>query len=192
MGLFLEDKSKALENLENAKNKEWFDERFENIITFLNSIEDVYTTSCCSGRISVYHIDMKDSKKEHEFLGKFHEIPDFDDILSSVSSASKDVVYYTVDPAILHVCCKDLSAAEKVLDCAYFSGFKRSGIFQLKGKIMIEVRGVDGFRVPLSGFEKRFVDEDYLRFLLDFSAVKLEKNWAKMDKFYVRLKKIFC
>ena len=109
-----------------------------------------------------------------------------------MKKASKEVVYYSTEPLILHVCCNDIETASKILECAYSSGLKRSGIFQVKGgEYMIEVRGVDGFSVPMSGFGQKFFDEQYIQFLLKFSAVKLEKNWAKMDKFCSALKESF-
>ena len=192
MNKFVDKKKKALGKLEDALRKGWFDQRFHEIIYFLNSVDGIYTTSCCSGRISVYHTDLADSKKEHEFLGKFHEVPSFSDISNALKKTSKDVVYYSTEPLILHVCCNDIDAASIVLECAYSSGLKRSGIFQVKDdEFMIEVRGVDGFSAPLSGFGEKFFDEKYIQFLLGFSAVKLEKNWRKMDKFCSALKEAF-
>ena len=191
MDQFESGKEKALSELASAHQKGWFDKKFDRIIFFLNYLDCVYTTSCCSGRISIYHADINNSKKEHEFLGKFHDIPDFSEIVSSIGRASKDMLYYNVDPMILHVCCKDIETAGIVLDCAYFIGFKRSGIFQVKKKIMLEIRGVDGFSVPVGRAGSVLVNEDYLRFLLDVSKIKLQRNWNKMDLFYSKLKDAF-
>jgi tRNA(Phe) wybutosine-synthesizing methylase Tyw3 len=184
-------KKKALFNLNDAKKKGWFDEKFDDVVSFLMKLNNVYTTSCCSGRISIYGVDLNDSKSEHVFLGKYHNVPDFslvcDVVKINLNKLTRECLYFTVDPLIMHVCCEDLDVAELILNLAYKSGLKRSGIFQLKGKIMIEVMGVDGFRVPLSGFGCSFFDEDYILFLCKMAENKLEKNWNKLDKFYLNL-----
>lgn len=55
----------------------------------------------------------------------------------------KNILFLRLEPLILHVGCRNIEAAERLLKICRKEGFKRSGIYQTRSRIMVEIIGVD-------------------------------------------------
>ena len=87
----------------------------------------------------------------------------------------------------MHIVCKNLKDAIKILKLCRKHGLKHSGIISMKKeKIVVEVNGLDYLQVPL--FEN--MDENYLKKLIEVANQKLRRNKERRDKFLSELLKI--
>ena len=89
------------------------------------------------------------------------------------------------EPMILHIACRNLDSAEKILKKIRDSGFKRAGIISLGGKnkiVMIEIIGTEKIEFPLIKKGKLLVDKEFLKEVLNKSNKNLERNWKKIEK----------
>ncbi|NOQ37273.1 hypothetical protein GQ472_00155 [archaeon] len=178
--MFEKDKDIALSKLLIAREKGLVDVAVLGLVDAINKSDSYYTTSSCSGRIVVACADEANKKSSFSFLGKWHEAVDADDVKDAIGKYEGGVLWFKFEPMILHVCCKDIDSASRFLEIVYRGGFKRSGVYQLKGKIMVEVHGTSGFSVPAGSSGEVFVSSEYLEFLVRLANRKMEENVSKL------------
>ncbi len=177
------DKKTALSKLTDAKKQNLFDKEMEDIVSQINSFDEYYTTSCCAGRIVVSESSPDNMKKSYEWLGKWHREVSADEVLSAVGRHKKGVLWLSVEPVIVHVVCRDMDSASKILKSARVSGLKRSGIYQVEPRIIVEIIGVDGFSAPIGSEGKIFSDEKHIDFLIELANKKILCNREKRNAF---------
>ncbi len=185
--MFEKDKEAALSKLLEAREKGLVDVLVSDLVDIINKSDSYYTTSSCSGRIVVAQADVLNKKSSFSFLGKWHDPVDVGDVLRAVAKYSDGVLWFKFEPMILHVCCREIDSASSFLDIVYRSGFKRSGVYQIKGKIMIEVHGTSGFSVPIGFDSKVMVSDEYLEFVVGLANGRLVRNHEVLRK----LEKVF-
>ena len=66
---FLNLKERALIKLNNAENEKKIDEDIKNILKIINSNDNYFTSSSCSGRTVIIELPSLGNKKEAKFLG---------------------------------------------------------------------------------------------------------------------------
>ncbi|MCK4927291.1 MAG: hypothetical protein KAS11_02405 [Candidatus Aenigmarchaeota archaeon] len=187
--MFEKDKDIALSKLLTAKDKGEADALVSNLVDAINESDSYYTTSSCSGRIVVAQADEDNKKSSFSFLGKWHEAVTLSAVEDAIGRYKGGVLWFKFEPMILHVCCRDIDSASRFLETVYRGGFKRSGVYQLKGKIMVEVHGTSGFSVPAGSGEILIVNDKYLGFLVDFANLKMRQNREKIRALESVLKK---
>jgi len=188
--MFEKDKDFALSKLLIAKDKGLADVQVLGLVDAINKSDSYYTTSSCSGRIVVACADVLNRKSSFSFLGKWHDAVDVDDVKNAIEKYKEGILWFKFEPMILHVCCKDIDSASRFLEIVYRGGFKRSGVYQLSGKIMVEVHGTSGFSVPAGSDGKVIVTDDYLEFLVDFANMKMKGNLKKVEALEMILERI--
>ena len=169
---FDNDKKTALSKIDKSR-KGNVDEQIKPILDKINSMDDYYTTSSCSGRVMVYE---PSSERHVEWLFVTHD----EITLSEVKKHMTQSSWLKQTGLILHIACRDLIAAEKMLEKLRGAGFKRAGIISAK-KNLIEVMSTEQLAAPL----KAAADE-YLRILVT-EVNKLMKQTKEKLK---RLEKI--
>lgn len=232
---FLQRKKDILSKLDKSSIGKW-DEKIVKLCKKINSCENYYTTSSCSGRILV----MQDQEKKAPNLFKFvsHNLISYKKFIKSLpnfykhntennlhskflrrcflsspnpNANSKDLVSFKFkqEPLILHVMCKDLESAKKLLEKAQISGWKRSGIifadkknFQEKNslssplrcnkprsinsvenkRIVVELLSTEKLEFPLTHDGKFLVDENFLKIVLKKANENLKKGWKKIKR----------
>jgi tRNA wybutosine-synthesizing protein 3 len=146
----------------------------------INSLENLYTLSSCSGRIVlIKNID----KKTHDlFVLRSHGKITFNELKKALENfKGKESLMFKQEPPILHICCKELEDAEALLNKARLAGWKNSGIMSLSGRIVLELRSTESLALPI--FEKSIlVDDKFLKILVKEANRRLEKGWEKIDK----------
>ena len=101
----------------------------------------------------------------------------------------KDDVWFRVEPVILHVACKNINNAKKLLNLARNIGFRRSGIISVgKNRIIMELIGTEKIDAIAGKNGKLLIDENYFKILIKEGNKKLEKTWEKINKLHRELK----
>lgn len=107
------------------------------------------------------------------------------------SAAQADVTDKTVwlrfEPFILHVCCRDLPCAGRVMAAAR-QVFKNVGVQGWsESKVMVAVWGDEGLEMALSDFVGRPLFRGQSTWLQELVNSRHRRNWAKIDRFAAAL-----
>jgi len=169
------------------------DTKIKKLVNKINSLNDFYTTSSCSGRILFLAIPKSNKKNEVQYLFyshkkiKYNEIKKIINIIKSKKSIKNDI-WFKVQPVIIHIASKNMDNAIKILNIARNIGFRRSGIISIgKSKIIMELISTEKIETIISKNGKLLIDEDYFRVLVKEGNKKLEKTWEKIKKLHNKL-----
>ena len=191
---FKKQKDRALERL----RIQGADEEIVPIISEINSSEDFFTTSSCSGRIVLICLPEIGAKREAKFVGKWHRPVTKEEVLEAIKLKSstgvpeKGEVWLLSQSPILHVACRDLEKAKALLRIAIESGFKYSGIKAISkdGKVVVEIVSTERMDVPLGKDGVMFCSEGYMDFILSKANFMLERGKGKLKRFYSGLEEV--
>ena len=168
------------------------DIKIKKLVNKINSLDDFYTTSSCAGRILLLAIPKSNKKNEVKYLFCSHEKTSYKEINSILKKVKipKNIMWFRVEPVILHVACKNLDNAKKLLNLARNIGFRRSGIISIgKNKIIMELISTEKIDAIAGKNGKLLIDENYFKILIKEGNKKLEKTWEKIDKLHNELNK---
>ncbi|KAH6558001.1 hypothetical protein KP509_1Z082800 [Ceratopteris richardii] len=203
------------------------------LITRINKHPSYFTTSSCSGRISISisaeelisradmakttHVDgdelhehenrtevennvnekkkkNKKKKKGGDWSFVSHSQVDADEVIHSVLGTFQDnkvaheplgsLMVFRFEPFILAVECADLCAAQALVSCAISSGFRESGVTNLRKRIIVAVRCSIRIETPIARDGQLLVSEDYLRFLVELANSKMTRNSQRTLRFF--------
>lgn len=170
---FDNEKLACLKRKDNS-NKGSIDPGIRKLVDLLNSWDGYYTTSSCSGRIMI--IELIEKKKDTNFVFVEHKRANFKRIKESLNKLSKNKFWFKQESLILHVCCRNLESAEKLLSIVRDSGIKRAGIISLTGRIIIEIIGTEHIETLIAKDRNLLVDDAFLKALVEEANIKMEKN----------------
>ncbi|XP_047445528.1 tRNA wybutosine-synthesizing protein 3 homolog isoform X2 [Mugil cephalus] len=153
---FSQWKKQCLNKLDMSK-KGSVDQDIEHVVSLLNSCEEYFTTSSCSGRIILIDGAPENSEVQKQncvWLFVSHQKCTVDDLHSvAVNSGFRN------------------------------SGLTVSKT----GKIITAVRSTHGLEVPLSHEGKLLVEHEYIDFLSQIANQKMEENLRRIHRFYQNL-----
>ena len=174
------EKVKVLARTDRSRKGE-VDEQIKGLVSFLNSCKDYFTTSSCSGRISL----LAPGEKKHDtiWLLKSHKAVEKDAVKEALASLPKEEVWFRMQGFILHVTCRDLDAARLLLRCAQESGLKRSGLVLPFSAVRVLIQGLDKLNTPIAKGGTLLANENYLGPLLDAANAQLKKNLERLARF---------
>lgn len=172
---FANQKKTYLAKMDKSK-KGSIDEKAVLLLTKINENPSYYTTSSCSGRVYLWKGTGK--KSETQWLKVSHELIDEDFFQTD---EKQEVIWLRLEGFILHVACRDLEAANFLLEKAR-KFYKKSCILSASSKIIVEVRGSEFIEMPLHKEGKLLFSGD-LEWLKELINKKLEKMWSDMEKF---------
>ena len=152
------------------------DQKVIPVLETINSKDNYYTTSSCSGRVYLWTGTGK--KNETEWLKVSHEL--IDEKFFEIQS-QKGLVWLRVEPFILHVACNDLEAANQLLGKAR-QIYKKSCLLSASNKILIEIRGSELVEMPLY-LDGKLLYQGNLSWLVQLVNEKLQRMWEGMEKF---------
>ncbi|KAK1680165.1 hypothetical protein QYE76_041013 [Lolium multiflorum] len=170
------------------------------LLDALNSHPDLFTTSSCSGRISVlaqptpkpHTSDPKPKKKARGggWVYISHDPADPDAVVELLFSGTGggekgagDELVFRFEPMIVAVECRDVSAAASLVAAAIHAGFRESGITSLQRRAMVAIRSSIRMEVPLGLTDELVVSPEYIRYLVNIANCKMEANKKRMDGF---------
>ena len=185
---FEQYKQSAMQKLQEAKQKKEVDEDAVPLLDILNSKENYFTSSSCYGRIYLIYLPSY-SKKDSRFVGKWHRKVSFEEV-KKVLEKEKEPLWFRMEPYILHISCKEMKDAEKILEIKQKLGIKRGGIFATReGRVQIELKGTHKIDCPVKT-ESYVIDDDYLKILIKEANERFEKNqnvWKNIKKEFEKL-----
>ena len=186
------DKKNILSKKDKSK-KGSIDKPIIKLIDFLNKLNNYYTTSSCSGRILILKIP-EDGRKDHvEWLMTSHKPINFEMAKEALLNLKDDnaEIWFKQEPLILHAVARTLEDAQKLLDIAKLSGFKKSGIIASRRRLVVEIEGTDILSTIIGKGNELFINNDYLNILIKTANKKLLRNLNKKDKLTENIKKEF-
>lgn len=184
--VFESQKKRALERL----RIQGADEEVAVILQKINSLDDFFTTSSCSGRIALICLPEIGAKREATFIGKWHRPVKKEEVLAAMNDATssrKGDLWLITQSPIVHVACKSLDKAEALLRIAIGSGFKYSGIKAIAKddlKVMVEMMSTERMDVPLASDGRIFYSEAYLDFIVSKANFMLARGKEKLKQFF--------
>jgi len=176
--------------LENAKKEGVVDPEVLPYLAVINAHPDYVTSSSCYGRIIL--IDLPNyKKKDSEFLWKQHRAVALDDAWQALQDCEGKFVWFKQDPLILHISCRDIDAAHRLLKVKTTAGMKRGGIFAMApNRVQIELEGTYRLEAPVKKAGKLLVTKDYFSLLVENANSKFAKNeetWKRFAKEFASL-----
>ncbi|MCX8172821.1 MAG: hypothetical protein N3D09_04330 [Archaeoglobaceae archaeon] len=173
-------RKEKIELYEKFKRESMVDPDIVSLLDKINEKENFVSLSSCSGRIAVIDLENFGDKRNSEFLGKWHSFVDFEEVLKCVEKCRRQgwLIQY---PPIIHVACKDLQAARKLMIIANNSGFRRSGLISLQN-LVVEISSLERVELPVSLNGNRIVNDEYLKIAVEFANKKLENGKKKLKK----------
>lgn len=174
-------KKDVLSKLDKSNKKSW-DEKIERLCNKINSLENYYTTSSCSGRVVLM---VEQEKKDRGlFVSVYHDKVSLKQLKEDLKSALKlgKKIKFKLEPCILHISCKTLEDSQEIYNNAKLVGWKKSGIIGMKNGFNVELNGTDRLEFPIIQKNKILVDDEFLKIVIEESGKKLEKNWEKIRK----------
>lgn len=158
------------------------DELIIPLIDHINSLDDYYTTSSCSGRIQV--LTEAEKKPDVKWLYASHDVVDKEDIISILrNDIPQNRAWLRQENMILHVACRTFSDADALLKIARENGFKRSGIIADSNIIIVEICSTEKMDVPISDKGRIVVDDEYIRMIVSIANEKFLKGKDKLERF---------
>ncbi|KAJ8761812.1 hypothetical protein K2173_004661 [Erythroxylum novogranatense] len=163
------------------------------LLITLNAHPSFFTTSSCSGRISILsqpkqHSSTPLTKKKARggswlFITHDHANPDsvVSLLFPNYISPAGELVF-RFEPLIIAVECKDVESAQFLVSLAISSGFRESGITSAgKKRVIAGIRCSIRMEVPLGDSDNLLVSQEYVRFLVDVANRKMEANRKRTE-----------
>lgn len=149
------------------------------LINLINSTNNFYTTSSCAGRILL----MKEEgmKQKNVFFDVWHEKINFAEAKKTIEESAKKypgIIYLKQEPCILHVACKNLFDALRIVSMARAAGWKKSGI--ISKRFMTELVSTEMLVAPVAEKGMPLVDNSYLKILVREVNSKLFRTRGKI------------
>lgn len=158
------------------------DPHIRSLLDTINSCNDYYTTSSCSGRIMVLEESDTHIKKDVIWHYTSHDTIEPGSIIQAAKKGRKNIVWFKYEPLILHVACRDADAAQKLLVICGKSGLKHSGAITLGKRFILEIIGNERIDTPIAQGHTLLVTDEYLTALVHIANKKLSENLKRLEK----------
>lgn len=184
--MWKEYKLKKLQSYKEAKARGEVDNDIIPLLDVINERSEFVTLSSCSGRIAVLDLQNFGDKLGAEFLGKWHDHADYSEI-KKAAQKSRKFAWLILYPPILHIACRDLEAAKKLLNVANNAGFRRSGLISLKN-LVVEISSLERLELPIAKNGELLVSDKYLELVTEIANEKLRSGKVKLAKLFELIK----
>ncbi|MBU4283808.1 MAG: hypothetical protein KJ968_01760 [Nanoarchaeota archaeon] len=186
---FEKEKKDCLNKIDKSK-KGSIDRKIKELVDLINSLKDYYSTSSCSGRILLIKRPKSGKKCDVGFLFESHDKVSFEEIKACLKNIPEQDLWFRQESMILHVACRTIENAQKILDLCSLAGFKHSGIITTRKKIVVEIIGSNQFDTIIAKHGRVFVSDEHLRLLVNEANKKLGINSRKIKRFYGLIKSL--
>ena len=165
------------------------DVEIKPVLDIINASESFVTLSSCAGRIVVMDMPEFGDKKNSVFLGKWHQPPEFGEVMEAISKGQRQT-WFMMHPPIIHIACRSLLDAFDLLEIAKKSGFRRSGLISQK-KFAIEIASQERVEMLVAENGELIVNEKALKRNFELSVEKLKKSREKIFRFSMMFREHF-
>ena len=180
---FDEQKEKAMESLRRALAENKVDRDIIPLLKKINSLPCYFTTSSCSGRISVMEMPYFGDKLNSVWLGKWHREVAPEEVVEAVRRHSSGQLWFLVRSPILHVAARTMGDAVELLNLAIGLGFKYSNIKSVSHrKLLVEIRSTERMDVPLGENGELWVDGSYMERIVGIANAQVRRFKGKLKR----------
>lgn len=179
--MFDKQKTGVLSRIDHSK-KGSVDGPIKDLVDHINSLDDFYTTSSCSGRIVLLQEPESGLKKDTEWLYVSHDLADADAVMKRLSELPQERVWLRMEPFILHIAVRNLELADELMKRLMSIGLKHSGILGVSKRIMVEISGNDHMDIPVAVHGRMIVSEEYVGYAVNAANEKLGKNHERLGR----------
>lgn len=184
-------KSNATDALNTAIREKKIDPLMIAFCQFVAKTNHYFTTSTCSGRITLMDLNENETKKENVFYRKWHRKVKKNEVWKAIEEYSgKGNLWLRQDPFVYVIGTDSLEHAKIIFRACQEAGVKRYGIHHFEPeKIIIEIFGTQHMGVPVKIKGKEIVGkesiQEYVKManrkwtLNEEKRKKLEKEWRK-------------
>ncbi|KAM7506258.1 hypothetical protein LguiB_005162 [Lonicera macranthoides] len=172
------------------------------LLNTLNSHPSFFTTSSCSGRISILSQPIttittttKKKAKGGTWLFITHDLADPLSLLNHIFPTNSThpppiqphSLVFRFEPLIIAVECLDVKSAQFLVSLAISCGFRESGITSVNKRVIVAIRCSIRLEVPLGDTRKIMVSPEYVKYLVEIANEKMEANRRRTDNFLTAL-----
>ncbi|WP_297519452.1 hypothetical protein [Thermococcus sp.] len=180
---FEEQKEKAMESLRKALADDRVDHDIIPLLEKINSLDNYFTTSSCSGRISVMEMPHFGDKLNSVWLGKWHREVTVEEVLGAIGKHKTGQLWFLVRSPILHVAARTMEDAVRLLNLSIGFGFKYSNIKSVSHKkLLVEIRSTERMDVPLGENGELWVSEEYVGRIVDLANAQVRRFKGKLKR----------
>ncbi|MBW2968008.1 hypothetical protein KY362_05985 [Candidatus Woesearchaeota archaeon] len=158
------------------------DGHIKALCDLINSINSYYTTSSCSGRTVLLSTPDSGKKNEAEWIFVSHDEVGEYTLSSELTELPPGEVWFRFEPLILHVVCRTIEDAGRLISAVQSAGIKRSGIISVGKKIVAEIIGTERIDTLVAKDKTLLVSIDYLSTLIASANSKMNRNWENIRK----------
>jgi len=186
------DKEKTLFELSEKIRLGKVDKDILPLLNIINSFEDMYTLSSCSGRILLLELPEIGDKKNAIFHGIWHSPVSHDLVVEACESylsrgKEKSYLYLLMQSPILHLKVKSLRTAEEMFQLARCCGFKNSGFKSLVPPYLLEILSTERIDIPIGHDRKLMVKREEMEFFIERCNKALKRSKKKLEKLVNKL-----
>ncbi len=180
---FEEQKEKAMVGLRKALEEDKVDHDIIPLLEKINALDNYFTTSSCSGRISVMEMPYFGDKLNSVWLGKWHREVTVEEVLGAIGKHKTGQLWFLVRSPILHVAARTMEDAVKLLNLSIGLGFKYSNIKSVSHKkLLVEIRSTERMDVPLGEGGELWVSKEYIERIVNLSNAQIRRFKGKLKR----------
>lgn len=161
------------------------------ISKFLAQTTNYFSTSTCSGRITLMDLETNEHKRKGGFFRKWHRTVKLAEVWNGINdNTNTGNVWFKQDAFVYVIGTNTLERAHHLFMICQKAGIKRFGIHHFEdGKVLIEIFGTQAMSVPVKKGKKILVDKTYVKELVSIANRKWKENEKKRKEFEKELKK---
>jgi len=186
---FMDAKENALKSLNEACDQEKVDEGALPLLSIINKIDGLYTSSSCAGRIVLLEIPHIGDKKGARFLGVWHRTIQLEELSAASKKATNGLLWLLAQAPIIHIGVENLPLADRMVKTAVACGFKNSAIRSLGKTVIIELCSTERLDAPIGRDGGLFCSEKHLTLLVEISNEVIERSSEKLSRLAEKLAK---
>jgi tRNA wybutosine-synthesizing protein 3 len=172
------DKKNALTKLDKSK-KGSVDHQIKSLVDLINQKQNFYTSSSCSGRIILFSAPKAGKKDQLEWLFVSHEKTSFTELKKQIKPTNQQL-WLRQESFILHICCRTIDAASKLLTFCRNLGLKRAGINSISKKIVVEIINTPNLNTMIGEKNEILVNDKFLKTWVREANKNMKKNKEKI------------
>ncbi|MDV3104645.1 tRNA(Phe) 7-((3-amino-3-carboxypropyl)-4-demethylwyosine(37)-N(4))-methyltransferase Taw3 [Thermococcus waiotapuensis] len=189
---FEEQKEKAMEGLRKALAEDKVDHDIIPLLDKINALDNYFTTSSCSGRISLMEMPHFGDKVNSVWLGKWHREVTVEEVLEAIEKHRSGQLWFLVRSPILHVAAKTMEDAVKLLNLAVGLGFKYSNIKSVSHKkLVVEIRSTERMDVPLGENGELWVSGEYIGKVVNLANAQVRRFKRRLKRLEEEIEKLW-
>lgn len=202
-------KRNAVEKLDKSP-KGSIDAPILELVGAVNGHADFVTTSTCSGRVSLYEARDQGGGRWRVVAHRTVSLAEIADAVTpgwaacatpyggtagaGVPEWANSLVSLKVEPPIMHVQCRDVAAAKRLLQVALRAGYRESGlVLSESSKVMLAIRTTANcLEIPLAADGAQLVPDAYLAWVVDHANAKFSANAERLDGLHATFLAMEC